>query len=155
MMKRVASALLVSIITTWAFVSIAQAEISKEEAYCLAQNMFFEARGESLEGQLMVAEVTINRANHKKFPNSICGVVWQRKQFSWTHDGKHDDPTRMGKTDRLEWEKIKHLAHLVLNEGNHILPKTGALYYHANYVKPVWRHKLTYIKKVGAHKFYK
>jgi len=154
-MKRVASALLISLITTAIFVTVAKAHVHKEETYCLAQNMFFEARGESTRGQLMVAAVTINRANHKSFPNTICGVVWQRKQFSWTHDGKHDNPERMGKTDRLEWEKIKHLADLVLNEPNHVLPKTKATHYHADYVNPLWKKQKVYLEKVGKHLFYK
>jgi N-acetylmuramoyl-L-alanine amidase len=135
--------------------TVALSQNNEKETYCLAQNIFFEARGESTKGQLMVAAVTINRANHKSFPNTICGAVWQRKQFSWTHDGKHDNPERMGKTDRLEWAKIKHLADLVLNQPNHVLPKTQALYYHADYVKPFWIKHKAYLGKVGTHLFYK
>lgn len=135
--------------------SVALSNILDEETYCLAQNMFFEARSESLEGQLMVAAVTINRANHKKFPNSICGVVWQKRQFSWTHDGKSDNPAKMGGIDRAQWFSIIQIAELILREPNHLLPKTDALFYHATYSKPIWRHKLTYIKTVGKHRFYK
>lgn len=143
------------IVSIWAATSAHSHTHNEKETYCLAQNMFFEARGESTEGQLMVAAVTINRANHDSFPNTICGVVWQRKQFSWTHDGKHDNPNRMGKTDRLEWQKIKHLAELVLNEPNHILPKTKAIYYHAIYTKPWWVNHYVYLTTVGRHIFYK
>ena len=68
-------------------------------ALCLALNMFFEARDQDFEGMMMVADVTIERVEDKRFPDSICGVVWQRKQFSWTrragvglgsgHSGEH------------------------------------------------------------------
>jgi spore germination cell wall hydrolase CwlJ-like protein len=155
MMKRVASALLVSILTTWAFVSIAQAEISKRETYCLAQNIFFEARSESLASQAMIAEVTFNRALSKNFPNTICEVVWQRKQFSWTHDGKHDDPTRMSFLDREAWKEIYKAAELIINNPEGYLPKTGATHYHADYVRPYWASEMKYLGKVGSHLFYK
>jgi spore germination cell wall hydrolase CwlJ-like protein len=154
-MKRVASALLVSIITTWAFVSIAQAEISKRETYCLAQNIFFEARSESLASQAMIAEVTLNRVASKHFPNTVCDVVWQRKQFSWTHDGKHDDPTRMSFLDREAWKEIYKAAELIINNAEGYLPKTGATHYHADYVKPYWTSEMKYLGKVGSHLFYK
>jgi len=155
MMKRVASALLVSILTTWAFVSIAQAEISKRETYCLAQNIFFEARSESLASQAMIAEVTLNRVASKHFPNTVCDVVWQRKQFSWTHDGKHDDPTRMSFLDREAWKEIYKAAELIINNPEGYLPKTGATHYHADYVKPYWTSEMKYLGKVGSHLFYK
>jgi N-acetylmuramoyl-L-alanine amidase len=154
-MKRVASALLVSIITTWAFVSIAQAEISKRETYCLAQNIFFEARSESLASQAMIAEVTLNRVASKHFPNTVCDVVWQRKQFSWTHDGKHDDPTRMSFLDREAWKEIYKAAKLIINNAEGYLPKTGATHYHADYVQPYWTSEMKYLGKVGSHLFYK
>jgi len=147
--------MLLLVLAFGSFASSANSNILDEETYCLAQNMFFEARSESLEGQLMVASVTINRANHKEFPNTICEVVWQDKQFSWTHDGKSDNPSKMGGIDKIQWFTILQIAQLIANEPNHLLPKTDALYYHATYSKPVWRHKLTYLKTIGKHKFYK
>jgi spore germination cell wall hydrolase CwlJ-like protein len=152
-MKKVANALLVSIITTWAFVSIAQANINKEQAYCLAQNIFFEARNEPLEGQLLVAEVTLNRVDSKSYPDNICNVVWQRKQFSWTHDGKHDDPTRMNYLDRVAWKQIQKAAVQILNDDS-VLPGTTSTHYHADYVKPYWTKDMNYLGKVGTHLFY-
>jgi spore germination cell wall hydrolase CwlJ-like protein len=154
-MKLVARALLTSVLTTWAFVSIAQAEISKKETYCLAQNIFFEARSESLASQAMIAEVTLNRVASKHFPNTVCDVVWQRKQFSWTHDGKHDDPTRMSFLDREAWKEIYKAAELIINNAEGYLPKTGATHYHADYVKPYWALDMKYLGKVGSHLFYK
>ena len=63
-------------------------------ATCLAALIFFEARGESLEGQIAVGEVAINRVESPRWPNDICAVVMQKKQFSYTHDGLSDNPER-------------------------------------------------------------
>jgi len=123
-------------------------------AMCLALNMFFEARNEPLEGQILVAEVTLNRVASKSYPNNVCDVVWQRKQFSWTHDGKHDDPTRMNYLDRVAWEQIQKAAVQIIND-NSVLPGTKSTHYHADYVKPYWTKSMKYIGKVGSHLFYK
>lgn len=56
----------------------------KTEIGCLAANLYFEARGEPLKGQLAVAKVTLNRVKSKQYPDSICAVVFQKHQFSWT-----------------------------------------------------------------------
>lgn len=124
-------------------------------AMCLALNMFFEARNEPLEGQLLVAEVTLNRVTSKHYPNNVCDVVWQRKQFSWTHDGKHDDPTRMNYLDRVSWDHIQKAAIEVLKNSEKVLPGSKATHYHADYVKPYWAKDMKYIGKVGSHLFYK
>jgi spore germination cell wall hydrolase CwlJ-like protein len=124
-------------------------------AMCLALNMFFEARNEPLEGQLLVAEVTLNRVTSKHYPNNVCDVVWQRKQFSWTHDGKHDDPTRMNYLDRVSWDHIQKAAIEVLKNSEKVLPGSKATHYHADYVKPYWVKDMKYIGKVGSHLFYK
>jgi len=124
-------------------------------AMCLALNMFFEARNEPLEGQLLVAEVTLNRVASKHYPDNVCDVVWQRKQFSWTHDGKHDDPTRMNYLDRVSWDHIQKAAVEVLKNPEEVLPGSQATHYHADYVKPYWVKEMEYIGKVGSHLFYK
>jgi len=64
----------------------------RAEVHCLALNIYHEARGETFEGKLAVAAVTLNRVRHKRFPDGVCEVVWQPRQFSWTHDGKTDRP---------------------------------------------------------------
>lgn len=127
--------------------------MSMTAAMCLALNIFFEARSEPLEGQLMVAEVTINRVNSDRFPDTICEVVWQDKQFSWTHDGIHDNPNRMSYLDQLAWKKIKELAEEILRHPE-ILPNTGATYYHAYYVNPYWSEDFNLLGRVGSHLFY-
>jgi len=63
----------------------------REQLYCGAQNIYHESRGESNLGQIAVAHVVRNRVESPKYPNTVCEVVWQPKQFSWTHDGRSDE----------------------------------------------------------------
>lgn len=72
------------VIMLTAFYTIAKADETK----CLAEAIYREARGESLVGQLAVAQTIINRKNHPNFPDSICKVVFQKNQFSWTKNFK-------------------------------------------------------------------
>jgi hypothetical protein len=60
------------------------AGISLEQASCLSNTIYHEARGESIKGQVLVAKAVINRKNHKEFPNTICKVVYAKNQFEWT-----------------------------------------------------------------------
>jgi len=122
---------------------------------CLALNMFFEARNEPLLGQAMVAEVTLNRVASNSYPDNVCDVVWQHKQFSWTHDGKHDDPTRMSYLDQEAWKLVYKAAKLIIKDPEQYLPKTGATHYHADYVQPYWATDMKYLGKIGSHLFYK
>ena len=122
-------------------------------AMCLALNIFFEARNEPIDGQIMVAEVTLNRVASNRYPDSVCDVVWQRKQFSWTHDGLHDDPTRMSYLDRQAWRDIQTLAKDILDEKVEMFG-TGATMYHATYVEPYWADSYEFVGQVGEHLFY-
>ena len=124
-------------------------------ATCLALNIFFEGRGEDLMGKVAIAEVTMNRVESPKHPDNICAVVWDKKQFSWTHDGKHDDPTRFkAKVDRIAWRDSQLIAQMVIdNEIN--LDVKGATHYHADYVEPYWAKHHTMLFKLGTHIFYK
>ena len=123
-----------------------------ETLTCLAMNIYFEARSESTLGQHAVAQVTMNRVASDKYPNSVCDVVWQSGQFSWTNDGKSDVPK-----NKEAWEKAKHIAKLTLEDSTRerffIPPEV--LYYHANYVKPYWAKKFVVVKKYGNHIFYR
>lgn len=119
---------------------------------CLAQNIYFEARNQSEKGQRAVAWVTLNRVDHKDYPDTICKVVWQHKQFSWTHDGKSDNPK-----EKRAWNKAKLIARTVLSLYKYRInldPSDGALYYHANYVKPLWNTHYNLIVEIDNHVFY-
>jgi len=120
---------------------------------CLALNVFFEARHESTTGQIAVAEVTLNRVADKRYPDTVCEVVWERKQFSWTHDGKHDDPTRMSFLDQRAWEGIVELSEAILdNQG--ILLGLSSTHYHSVEVSPFWTAHYELDGRVGNHVFY-
>lgn len=128
-----------------------------KELYCLAQNIYFEARGEPQNGQFAVAAVTMNRVASPKFPNSICKVVWQRYQFSWTHDGKSDRPR-----DRKAWSQAKSIADLVYKKYFAIQEKTqgawdltrGALHYYSpSMANPYWAKEAQLSAVIGNHVF--
>ena len=124
---------------------------SEEQHYCLAVNIYFEARSESTAGMMAVGLVTMNRTASNKYPDTICKVVWQRKQFSWTHDGQSDTPQ-----NRLSWKKSVKIAELVMNEyrTKDYDFTSGALWYHADYVRPYWSAKSKPSTTIGAHIFY-
>lgn len=115
---------------------------------CLALAIYFEARGEPLEGQIAVAEVIYNRVVDTRYPDDVCSVVYQRKQFSWTHDGKSDVPK-----NTLVWEEIKELASQVMR--GDLFDGHGATHYHSVDVKPYWTDGLTYVGQYGNHIFYR
>ena len=118
--------------------------------FCLALNVYFEARSEDLAAQYAVAEVTLNRVASPDFPDDVCEVVWQRKQFSWTHDGKSDKPK-----DKKAWRRAVSVAAYALEDDGHVVVGYDALYYHADYVKPYWAKAYERVAKVGRHIFYR
>lgn len=130
--------------------------VDTSELRCLALNIYWESRSESLDGQLAVAGVTLNRVASKKFPNTICDVVKQtndpslhRCQFSWNCDGESDNPK-----DLKSWRSAQQLARLV-TAGIYEDPTGNALWYHANYVKPYWADSMKQTARIGTHLFFK
>ena len=126
------------------------------EINCLALNIYFEARSESKEGKLAVGHVVMNRVMNRRFPGTVCGVVRQggelrrhRCQFSWWCDGRSDKPR-----NRREWQKSAQIA-LSVYWGQSEDPTDGALWYHADYVKPAWRKHFERGPKIGRHIFYR
>jgi spore germination cell wall hydrolase CwlJ-like protein len=115
---------------------------------CLAGAVYFEAKGEPLNGQLSVAEVILNRARSGRFPASACGVVKQRGQFSFIRGGRFPAIARTS----LAWKRAVAIAHIAvrdLADG----PAPKALFFHAKRVSPRWR--LTRVAMVGNHIFYR
>lgn len=135
-------------------------EVANSERECLAQAIYHEARGESLEGQLAVANIIVNRARSGRFPASLCGVVYQnaekgyhRCQFTFACDGRSDVPN-----ERQAWARSLQLAERVYAEyatGEDIgaIPDS-ALFYHTTAVRPNWSSTYTRVAAVGAHYFY-
>ena len=117
---------------------------------CMALNIYHESRNEFRLGMGMVAQVTMNRVRHSNFPNDVCSVVLEPRQFSWTHDGKSDHPF-----NDIAYARSIELAILFV-ELNHVvdLPNSDKLlFYHADYVYPKWDGLLP-IYVVGTHIFY-
>ena len=125
---------------------------------CLAENIYFEARGESLRGQYAVAEVTMNRLASPHFPDTVCDVVhdtrWDsaRKRlvahFSWT-------PFKLRlESGSPEWKQAMDVATIVY-DGRHTPIVPGALFYHATYVNPYWASSKREVARIGNHIFYR
>lgn len=120
------------------------------ETNCLATAVYFEARGESLEGQLAVAHVVMNRATSGRYPPDWCSVVKQPAQFSFVQHGQFPQAD----TNSEAWKKAEAIAELA---AANIVPSVGSdvLWYHADYVAPTWRHNLQEVQQIGAHIFYR
>jgi len=133
------------------------------EDQCLALNIYHEARGESVEAQVAVAHVTLNRVASPRFPSSICAVVQQarrnakgelirhRCQFSWFCDGRSDKPK-----NAQAWERAQSIAEIAIdwhNLGEDF--SQGALFYHADYVRPYWADEFEETVRIDSHIFYR
>lgn len=93
------------------------------EKKCLVDTIYHEARGESTLGMKAVAYVTLNRVKDPRFPNTICSVVYQKHQFSWTSMG-------LGVTEKVAYQKAEEIAEEVLQDQNlEKDPTNGALYF--------------------------
>jgi len=130
---------------------------------CLAEAIYFEARGEPEEGQIAVAQVVLNRVRSKLYPSGVCEVVYQNAerpnacQFSFACDkaakAVHNVMARV-RSPRA-WAKARELAKQV-GAGERWLPWVGnATHYHASYVKPRWRRGMVQTSKIGRHIFYR
>jgi spore germination cell wall hydrolase CwlJ-like protein len=159
-----AVAFLVSAVTSYKFKKLSgeegyqfvSVESVKKDLECLALNIYREAGHESFEGKVGVAQVTLNRVADPKFPNTVCGVVYEKTavyskvicQFSWYCDANHKNR----KINELAYADSYAVAKKVYLEGFRLDGLNNAMYYHADYVSPNW--KLERITKIGAHIFY-
>jgi hypothetical protein len=121
-----------------------------EQTNCLATAVYFEARGESVEGQLAVARVVMNRAASGRYPPDWCSVVKQPAQFSFVRHGEFP----YADTNSGAWQKAEAIAELAAAS---VVPSVSndVLWYHANYVAPTWRRSLVEVQQIGAHIFYR
>ena len=148
-----------------------------KEVECLAKNMYYEARNQGTAGKLAVTNVVLNRVKDERFPNTICEVVkqgptresWKTKkdknlpdeeriyypirhkcQFSWYCDGASDDPKNEEK-----YQESYLLSLNIVDKRFHLIDITdGALFYHADYVKPSWARTKHRTTEIGDHIFY-
>ncbi len=136
------------------------------EAICLAKNIYFEAGNQPLAGKVAVAQVVLNRIEHSSYPDDICGVVYQSKeyytswtgktqpklgmcQFSWYCDGRSDEPL-----DTKTWLSSYEIASQVMM-GKFPDITEGATHYHADYIYPYWADTLNETVQITDHIFYK
>jgi spore germination cell wall hydrolase CwlJ-like protein len=120
-----------------------------ESLLCLALNLYHEARGEGPDGMMAVAQVTLNRVHHPDWPDTICEVVYQTSQFSWTNG--HDMTPPKGSE---AWTYTKAITIDVLMGEAHSVLDHRALFFHATNVQPAWAGDMLLIGQIGDHKFY-
>ncbi|TNC74996.1 cell wall hydrolase [Rubellimicrobium roseum] len=126
-----------------------------DEWRCLAEAIYHEARGESLTGQIAVAEVVLNRRDSGRYPATVCGVVEQGSgqrnmcQFSFYCDGLSD-----AVADDGAWDIAGRIARAMLDGAPRLLTD-GAMFYHTRTVSPYWADDFTRTAAIGAHLFYR
>ena len=145
------SCFLLSIFFSWSEITIA------EEANCLAKNLYWESRNQTVNSMYAVAEVVMSRVKDSRWPDTVCGVIKQKRhgicQFSWYCDDQSDDPWLHIPQERVAWQLAKIVANVVLEHGPTNLTK-GALWYHSNKVRPRWSYVYVPIRVIEDHIFY-
>lgn len=138
---------------TW--VAAQKPDVPRDDQWrCLAEAVYFEARGETLEGQFAVAEVILNRVDNRRYPRTVCGVVNQGAstsvcQFSYVCDGKPEVIT-----ETRAFERAGKIAAIMLAGGPRTLT-LGATHFHTTNVRPGWAHRLPRTATIGQHLFYR
>jgi hypothetical protein len=126
-----------------------------EQWRCLAEALYFEARGESVKGQFAVAEVILNRVANARFPNTVCGVIYQgtgkkfQCQFTYSCDGNSEVIN-----ERAAYAQVGKIAKITLDGDTQHLTG-GATYYHTNAVRPYWSRVFSLTTTIGVHRFYR
>ena len=135
---------------------------NEPEAWCLAQNVYYEARSSNRADRIAVADVVLNRVKDTRYPDTICEVVKQGKknadgsmkrnacQFSWYCDGKSDWPTDMD-----AWVDAQQIAYMMIVHYDGRGLTEGATHYHATYVKPAWAKQKQLVGRIGKHIYYR
>jgi len=141
--------------------------VDYKELQCLTVNIYHESRSELTIGQYAVADVVLNRVESKRYPNTVCGVVYQARlspwglergktiplkhkcQFSWYCDGKTDVIR-----DNDAYERAKQVAYNIMYNGKYRHITEHATHYHTNYVNPSWNSSMQLIGTIGNHIFY-
>jgi N-acetylmuramoyl-L-alanine amidase len=133
-------------------------ELERRNIACLARNVYHEARGEPLDGQYAVAEVTMNRLASSRYPDSVCAVVHEKRwdairkryvgAFSWTEFYSVPEP------EGEAWALAQKVAEDVYHR--RVPPRLdGATFYHATYIKPSWARTQERVTRIGRHVFYR
>lgn len=130
--------------------------VDQRQLACLQQNIYWEARNQSIQGQTAVAWVTLNRVWDKRWPNTICEVVYQPAQFSWTLDTKTDRTTpRPNETDAWETAQIIANSVIVLHAQAKNDPTKSSVYFHTTDIRPSWANNQQQTVILEDHVFYR
>jgi len=131
-------------------------QVSDKELWCLSTAIYFEARGETYRGQVAVAQVVLNRVKDHRYPDTICGVVFQNQtrrnscQFSFACDGQPETIN-----DPKSWAQAEDIAKRFTDGELYLTEVADATHYHATYVRPAWAPRMTKVTQIGLHVFYK
>ena len=126
-----------------------------EQWECLAEALYFEARGESVEGMFAVGEVILNRVDSGSYPNTLCGVINQGTgrrfacQFTYTCDGRAEV---IG--EPRAWARVGKVARILIDGAPRVLTG-GATHYHTKAVNPSWAQRFPRTASIGSHYFYR
>lgn len=150
-------AMVVALLTTVMHTMVSN-DTDRRELTCLAMNVYYEARGEPVEGQYGVAEVTMNRVADPRYPDTICEVVHQKRwdylrkryvsAFSWT------EFETVPKPQGAAWQGAVTVANSVY-DGRREQTLEGAVHYHALHIRPSWARGKEPVAKIGRHVFYR
>jgi len=150
----------VGILTAFVFLmgAVHAKKVDQQNLACLALNVYFEARGEPEAGRYAVAEVTMNRVSSRRYPNSVCGVVYDKNwdvlrgryvsAFSWTEFKTRPEPRG------ADWVRAQEIAAEVYH-GRREPRLAGVTHYHADRIAPSWSRNRTPVARIGNHVFYR
>ncbi|MBP8931342.1 MAG: cell wall hydrolase [Paracoccus sp.] len=123
-----------------------ETQISQRDLQCLAEALYFEARGEGSQGQRAVAEVILNRVDHPRFPKTVCGVVNQRGQFTYNKNARIREKGTFARVQKVAMAALSGQPRTLTN---------GATYFHTGRVKPSWSRRFERTTRIGSHIFYR
>jgi spore germination cell wall hydrolase CwlJ-like protein len=123
---------------------------ASREQDCLANAVYFESRGEPVEGQLAVAQVVLNRAASGRYPADLCEVITQKAQFSFIRHGRFPAADKASRA----WRKAVAVAEIAQAKLAASVVPSDCLWYHASYVSPQWGERLNRQAQIGMHIFY-
>ena len=130
------------------FLARSTPQFSADDVNCLAEALYHEARGEGQKGQAAVAEVILNRVDSRAFPPTVCGVVNQPSQFSYTIGG------RKSIRNKGAYMRARNIAEAALSGAPRVLTG-GATYFHTPAVRPAWSSRFQRTVQIGRHIFYR
>lgn len=140
---------------TWEWLDRQPKPKGGENLKCLAEALYFEARGETVKGQFAVAEVIMNRVKSARFPDTVCEVIYQgtgkryQCQFTYTCDGRKEVIA-----EKQAYLRVQKVARAILDGMGGDLTN-GATYYHTTAVQPRWARRFTQTARIGVHLFYR